>query len=40
MASVYLIQVAILAVHIINGAVIVKANADFCGGVFETQVGK
>lgn len=40
MASVYLIQVAIVAVNIINGIVFVKANADFCGRVSETQVGK
>ena len=40
MASVHLIQVAIVAVNIINGILFVVANADFCGSVFETEVGK
>ena len=41
MDSVYLIKVAIIvAVNIINGIVLVKANVDFCGSVFETQVSK
>ena len=40
MATVYLIRVAIVAVNIINGIVFVIANGDFCGSVFETEVGK
>ena len=40
MASVYLIQVAIVAVNITNRIVFVKVNADFCGSVLDTEVGK
>ena len=40
MGGVCLIQVAIVAFSIIQGTVFVEANTDFCGSVFETQVGK
>jgi len=38
MVVVYLIHVAIVAFNIIQGIVFVKANTDFCGSVYETQV--
>ena len=40
MVVVYLIQVAIVAFNVIQGIIFVKANTDFCGSVYETQVGK
>ena len=46
MAGVYLVRVyltkaaIIVAVNIFIGIVFAKANADFCGSVFKTQVGK
>jgi len=40
MASLFLTQLAIAAINIIFLILFVAANTDFCGNVFETQVGK
>jgi len=40
MADSCLTQLVIAALNILLGFVFVAANTDFCGNVFETQVGK
>ena len=40
MAGLFLAQLAILAINIIFLTLFVAVNTDFCGSVFETQVGK
>ena len=40
MASLCVARLAILAINIIFLTLFVMVNTDFCGSVFETQVGK
>ena len=40
MADLCLTQLVIAALNILLGILFVAANTDFCGSVFETQVGK
>ena len=40
MADSWLTQLVIAALNIFLGMLFVLANTDFCGSVFETQVGK
>ena len=40
MAVLWLTQSAIVTLNILLGIVIVLANKDFCGSVFETRVGE
>ena len=40
MAVLWLIQFAIVILNILLGILFVLANKDFCGSVFETQVGE
>ena len=40
MADWWLTQLVIAAFNILLGMLFVAANTDFCGSVFETQVGK
>jgi len=40
MAGSLLTQLAFAALSILLGMLFVAANTDFCGSVFETQVGK
>jgi len=40
MAGSWLTQLAFAALNILLGMLFVAAKKDFCGSVFETQVGK
>ena len=40
MAGLWLSQLVIVTLNILPVVLFVMANTDFCGSVFETQVGK